>query len=155
MRLAITPSSPCSFAASSSDWPSPAGRSRRNGPATVVRHELGEQPPPLGVRQRHHVVAVEVEEVEHDVADRYFLCPAAHLGGAREVHAMLQPAEARSPVVVERDDFPVEHDGVSAASASASARELGIAVRRVDAVAAQQRELLGTDDRRGSACRPT
>ena len=107
---------------------------RRDGPAAVVGHELGEQSSPLGVRQRRHVVAVEVEEVEHDVADRNLLGPPAHFGRTADVHAVLQPAEAGSTLVVERDDLTVEHDGVPGERVGQCC-ELGVAIGRVDPVA--------------------
>ena len=126
----------------------------RHRPPVAGGDEVHQQAPALDVRQRHHVVTVEMQQVEHDIRDRHVLRAATYLGGTSDVHAVLQSTEARPAALVERDHLTVEYDGVPV-EGSADRGQLGIALRRVDAVAAQQRDPAGAQDASTAACRPT
>src|SRR5439155_4910570 len=78
-------------------------------PAGSVQLELLEALATLGVWEIEERAAVEVQEVEDQVGDRAVGHPAPYGGGGGQVHAPLEPLEARPAVLVEGDDLAVEH----------------------------------------------
>lgn len=71
---------------------------------------MAQQPLARVQRQRTHVAAVGVQQVEDVVRDGDTAAPGDR--GIGDPHAPLQPAEARLPVLVERDHLTVQHDVV-------------------------------------------
>src|ERR1035438_4545475 len=80
-----------------------AGRERPAGQAERLK-----APAALVVGQLKQRLAVQMQHVEDDIADRGLARLPGDLGAARQMHALLQLAEAGPPVGAERDDFPVE-----------------------------------------------
>ncbi len=72
------------------------------------RHDEAEQRLALAQRQIPHIATIERERVEEDAGHRRGRPRALDLDRMREVHAQLQPLEARARVLVERDDLAVD-----------------------------------------------
>ena len=124
MRLAITPSRPCSAARRNSPVPLPLHvvaddqRRRRLG-----RHDLPEQRAPLGPGQVLDPAPLQVQQVERHVGER--------------AAAVLQGVEVGLAAGAEHDHLAVEH-GLLAEQAAAQVGELGVRGGQVAAGAAAQ-----------------
>src|SRR5207248_7709144 len=64
---------------------------------------------PLRIRDPHRRLAVELENVEHEIGHRRVDHAPSHLGLRSDVHAALQELEARPALIVEGHDLAVEH----------------------------------------------
>ena len=111
-------------------------------PVRALQLQALQELTPVRVGQGHDGVPVEPEQVEDDVGDRRLLGEPLRLGLGRDVHPVLEPAEARTALVVERDDLAVEDRAVRAQRA-VEAVQLGIALRDVVAAARLQPQAAG------------
>src|SRR3954452_8714255 len=109
----------------------------RRAPIRALELALLEQLAALLVGQGHRRMSVEVEQVEDDVRDRRVLHAAPDGRVRGEVHARLEPLEARPALVVEGHQLAVE-DHPAGAELVGKPAQLGVAGGEVREVAPLQ-----------------
>ena len=106
----------------------------RHAPSPVFGYQLLEQSAAIRVGKSHGDVAVEPEEIEHDVDDGDLDGEALDLVSGLHVHASLEAPEARPALIVERDDLAVEQRLVTVERIDERS-QLGVARRHLVGVA--------------------
>ena len=111
------------------------------------RDRLVEQAQPVAQRALREIFAVEIQQVEDLVDDRGRLPQLPHRRLRGDVHARLEPLEARHTLLVERDDLAVDDRLIPAGHRLGDLGRLGILGRAVEKVARLETYLATVDER--------